>query len=140
MQPAALPAPDEPGTWDDLKQPKAPPHDPGSRSPPPDHRARGRSPQGRLQRRSAAGLLPVLDLPAWRAPRQAAVASAARPGAPFHGHRPGTGTGSCEVTIWVTITDSTPHAVAAIINDASHDPTPATSPAHTRTRAPMSAL
>ena len=33
-----------------------------------------------------------------------------------------------QVTIWATITGSTPHAVTAIINDASHDPTPATSP------------
>src|ERR1039457_5305888 len=31
-----------------------------------------------------------------------------------------------QVTIWVTITDSTPHAAAAIINDASRDPAPAT--------------
>jgi hypothetical protein len=31
-----------------------------------------------------------------------------------------------QVTIWATITDSTPHAVAAIINDAAHDPAPAT--------------
>jgi site-specific DNA recombinase len=39
-----------------------------------------------------------------------------------------------QVTIWATITDSTPHAVAAIITDASHDPAPA--PASP----PMSAL
>jgi hypothetical protein len=52
-----------------------------------------------------------------------------------------------QVTIWATITDSTPHAVAAIINDASHDPTPATSPAPTQptpapepASPPMSAL
>ena len=31
-----------------------------------------------------------------------------------------------QVTIWATITGSTPDAVAAIINDASHDPAPAT--------------
>jgi hypothetical protein len=31
-----------------------------------------------------------------------------------------------QVTIWATITDSTPHAVAAIIADAGHDPAPAT--------------
>jgi hypothetical protein len=31
-----------------------------------------------------------------------------------------------QVTIWATITDSTPRAVAAIIADASHDPAPAT--------------
>ncbi len=30
-----------------------------------------------------------------------------------------------QVTIWTTITDSTPHAVAAIIADAGHDPAPA---------------
>src|ERR1022692_2776066 len=57
MQPAALPAPDEPGPWDDLKQPNTcTAH--GSRSPPPDHRASGWPPQGRLRRRCAAGLGP----------------------------------------------------------------------------------
>src|ERR1017187_7422923 len=56
MQPAALPAPDEPGTWDDLTQPNNPRTDPAPVPPPPDHRAPGRSPQGRLRRRCAAGL------------------------------------------------------------------------------------
>ena len=30
-----------------------------------------------------------------------------------------------QVTIWATITDSTPHAVAEIMTDAGHDPAPA---------------
>src|ERR1039458_2007466 len=72
MQPAALPAPDEPGTWDDLTQPNNPRTDPAPVPPPPDHRAPGRSPQGRLRRRCAAGLRPVLDLPA-RSPQTSAA-------------------------------------------------------------------
>src|ERR1019366_3932573 len=41
MQPAALPAPDEPGTWDDLKQPNTRTTKTATHSPPPDYRAPG---------------------------------------------------------------------------------------------------
>jgi hypothetical protein len=48
-----------------------------------------------------------------------------------------------QVTIWATITESTPHAVAAIITDASHDPANTASPsqpAPAPASIPMSAL